>query len=38
MTDGEEELGIKDVLGMVKRSFATVRGALTEQRARASDL
>lgn len=38
VTDGDEELGIKDVLGMVKRSFATVRGALTEQRARASDL
>lgn len=39
MTDADDEdLGVRDVLGMVKRSFATVRGALTEQRARATDL
>lgn len=29
---------MRDVLGQVKRSFATVRGALTEQRAQSTDL
>lgn len=38
-TDAEEEdLGVRDVLTMVKRSFATVRGALTEQSAKADDM
>lgn len=39
MADADSaELGVRDVLGMVKRSFATVRGALTEQRAQSTDL
>lgn len=38
-TDGEDgELGVGDVLGMVKRSFATVRAALTEQRGKVDDM
>eukprot|EP00170_Pyropia_yezoensis_P005974 contig_24307_g5992 len=38
-TDAEEkDLGVRDVLTMVKRSFATVRGALTEQHAKADDM
>lgn len=38
-SDGdEEELTVSDVLTAVKRSFATVRGSLTEQRATTSDL
>lgn len=38
-TDAEEDdLGVRDVLTMVKRSFATVRGALTEQRAKTDDM
>lgn len=32
------ELGVGDVLGMVKRSFATVRAALTQQRGNVDDI
>lgn len=35
---GQDELTLHDVVGMVKRSFATVRGALTEQRTQSTDL